>query len=162
MKHLLILTVLSLFWLPESFAGFQITAQGAADINGSGYGFASSPNLLLGVQVTTDLAYPFQLGLAYEHNNLNYGDDGDGGNLRFYGIVGRIRTTSPFFIDVQAGINVRDTNGPSFSWGVGGAYAIPLISTIELAPRIGYRFVPDGGIERSLFDLGAVLIFKFI
>jgi hypothetical protein len=161
MKHLFILVLLAgLFWLPQSYAGVQFALQGAADVNSSGYGFASSPSLLLGGQLTMDVGYPYQVGLAYEHNNLSYGTD-DSGELKFYGVVGRIKTLSPFYFDAQAGIATRDSNGPSFSWGVGSGYIFPLMSSIDFAPRIGYRFVPDSGIERSLIDLGVMLTFKF-
>jgi hypothetical protein len=161
MKHLFILVLLTgLLCLPRAYAGVQFALQGAADINSSAYGFASSPSMLLGAQLTMDVGYPYQVGLAYEHNNLSYGTD-DSGDLKFYGVVARIRTLSPFYFDAQAGIDSRDSNGSSFSWGVGSGYTFPLMASIDLAPRIGYRFVPDSGIERSLIDLGVMLTFKF-
>jgi hypothetical protein len=161
MKRLLILVGLSLFCLPHAYAGIQFALQGAADVNSSGYGFVSSPSLLFGAELTMDLGYPYQLGLAYEHNSLSYSDGSDGGDLKFYGLVGRVRTLSPFFFDGQAGLNVRDSNGSSFSWGVGAGYIFPLLASIDFAPRLGYRFVPDSGTERSLIDLGFLLTFKF-
>jgi hypothetical protein len=163
MRHsrLLIIAVLLGFTCQsEGWAGVQFAAQGALDINSSNYGFASSPSLLLGAQLTMDISYPYQVGIAYESNNLSY-SDGSSGSLKFYGLVGRIRTVSAFYFDGQIGLDNRDTAGTSFSWGVGTGYTIPLSSSIEIAPRLGYRFVPDSGYERSMIDLGAQMTFKF-
>jgi hypothetical protein len=156
-----ILVLVGFLGVPGAYAGVHFAAQGAADVNSSGYGFVSSPSILLGAALTMDVGYPFQAGIVYQSNSLSYNDGGDGGDLKFYGLTGRMRTLSPFFFDLQVGIDKRDSYGPSFSWGFGSGYNIPLMSSIDFAPRLGYRFVPDDGIERSLVDLGAVLTFKF-
>jgi hypothetical protein len=159
---LLIIAVLAgLIFQSEAWAGVQFAAQGALDINSSNYGFASSPNLLLGAQLTMDISYPYQVGIAYENNSLSYNNGAGSGTLKFYGLVGRIRTISAFYFDGQIGLDNRDSVGSSFSWGVGSGYSVPLSSSIEIAPRLGYRFLPDSGYERSMIDVGAQMIFKF-
>jgi hypothetical protein len=156
-----IVALAALLFQSESIASVQFAAQGALDFNSSAYGFASSPSVLLGAQLTMDISYPFQVGLAYEHNGLSYNDGSGNGTLKFYGLVGRIRTVSPFFFDGQIGLDVRDSYGNSVSWGVGSGYIFPLAASVDIAPRVGYRYVPDGGYARSLIDVGAMLTFKF-
>jgi len=158
---ILLAALMTLLSLPESIASVQFAAQGALDFNSSAYGFASSPSALLGAQLTMDISYPYQVGLAYEHNSLSYNDGSGDGSLKFYGLVGRIRTVSPFFFDGQIGLDVRDSNGTSFSWGAGSGYIFPLAASVDIAPRLGYRYVPDGGSARSLIDVGAMLTLKF-
>jgi hypothetical protein len=158
---LIVAVLVGLIFQSEAWAGVQFAVQGALDINSSNYGFVSSPSLLLGAQLTMDISYPYQVGIAYESNNLSYSDGGSAGSLKFYGLVGRIRTVSAFYFDGQIGLDNRDSVGSSFSWGVGSGYSVPLSSSIEIAPRLGYRFVPDSGYERSMIDVGAQMIFKF-
>jgi hypothetical protein len=160
-QTLLPLFTLAILFCQSSFASVQFAAQGALDINSSAYGFASSPSVLLGAQLTTDISYPYQLGIAYEHNSLSYNNGGGDGSLKFYGLIGRIRTVSPFFFDGQIGLDVRDSNGASFSWGAGSGYIFPLAASVDFAPRLGYRYVPDGGFARSLIDIGAMFTLKF-
>jgi hypothetical protein len=144
----------------QALAGMQLAVQSAGDFNTSNYGVASSPSVLVGFRVTSDVAgSPFQLGVTYEHDDLNYGD-GNGGGLRFLGAITHIRTGSPVFYDVQAGIDQRDTVGVSFSWGAAVGYTYPLATSVDIAPCLGYRFVPDGGLERSLMNLGVLLTLK--
>jgi hypothetical protein len=142
---------------PSAFAGIEISAQGAGAFNSSNYGFASSPSLLLGAQLTVGLSDLFQFGGIYQHNSLSYENNGGTGSLNFYGGVLRIGTLTPIFFDAQAGIDNRDSAGDSFSYGVGAGFKIPLAYLFDLSPRVGYRSVPDSGIERSQVDVGILL-----
>jgi hypothetical protein len=139
---------------PAALAGVEISAQGAGAFNSSNYGFASSPSLLLGAQLTMGLTDLFQLGVAFQHNSLSYQNNGGTGQLNFLGALVRIGTMSPIFFDGQAGIADRDNIGNSFSYGVGAGFKIPVAYLFDLSPRVGYRSVPDSGVERSQVDVG--------
>jgi hypothetical protein len=142
---------------PAAFAGIEISGQGAAAFNTSNYGFVSSPSLLLGAQLTVGLTDLFQVGGIYQHTSLSYENNGGSGSTNFYGGLVRIGTMTPIFFDGQAGIVNRDSLGNSFSYGVGAGFKIPLAYLVDLSPRVGYRSVPDSGIERSQVDVGILL-----
>jgi hypothetical protein len=150
-----ILPLLFLFVVASpALASIEISAQGAGAFNTSNYGFASSPSLLLGAQLTMGLSDLFQFGGIYQHTSLSYENNGGTGSTNFYGGLVRIGTMSPIFFDGQAGIVDRDSLGNSFSYGVGAGFKIPLAYLFDLCPRVGYRSVPDSGIERSQVDVG--------
>jgi hypothetical protein len=157
-QKLLLLFVLIFSVCPMSaFAGVEVSGQAAGDFNASNYGFATSPSLLLGAQLTVGMTDLFQFGGAYEHNSLSYSNGGGSGSMTFYGVVARIGTYSPVFFDGQGGLDERDGSGTSFSWGIGAGYKIPIAYMIDFSPRIGYRSVPDNGSERGLFDAGVLI-----
>jgi hypothetical protein len=144
-----------------AFADIELSAQLAGGFPTNNYSFVSSPTLLTGAQLTFG-ALGLEYGFAYEHNFLNYQNGGGSGSLNFYGGVIRLGTFTGLFADGQAGVSERDNSGTSFSWGVGGGYAIPISFICDLSPRFGYRSLPDSGVTRSMVDVGLLLTFKLL
>lgn len=138
-------------------------AEGGASFNTSNYGFITSPSPFVSGQLTFGMLDAVQWGFAYDHNFLSYSNNGGNGSLNFYGATVRVSTlVTGFFIDGQAGIDIRDSSDSSFSWGIGAGYTIPLNFFFDFGPRFSYRSVPDSGIERSLVDAGLFLTLKIL
>lgn len=143
-------------------AEIHLTGEGALSFNTDNYGFISTPSPMLSAELTFGFSDLFQYGFVYDHNFLSYDDNGGNGSLNFYGGIVRLGFYDGLFVDGQLGVDTRDSSSASFSWGVGGGYFYPLSPLFDIGPRVSYRAVPDGGVGRSLFDVGIFLTLKLI
>jgi hypothetical protein len=139
-------------------AALDLTVEGGASFNTSNYNFANSPNPFISGQLTFGMMDLVQYGFVYDRNFLG----NNLGSLDFYGGIIHVGFFNGLFVDGQAGVDDRDGAGTSFSWGVGAGYNVPLNYFFDFGPRIGYRSVPDSGVERSLFDAGLYLTLKLM
>jgi hypothetical protein len=167
LKQRLLLTILAMnlaglaFGSSGAQAAIHLTADGALSFNTDNYGFVSNPSPLVAFELTFGLSDLIQYGFVYDHNFLSYSGGGNG-SLNFYGGIVRLGFFDGFFVDGQAGIDNRDSVGTSFSWGVGAGFTYGLSPFIDVGPRVSYRFVPDSGVERSMFDAGVFFTLKLL
>jgi hypothetical protein len=144
-----------------ALADIELSGQLAAGFPTNNLDNVSSPSLLTGFQLTFG-ELGLEYGFAYEHNFISYKNNGGNDSLNFYGGVIRLGTFTGLFADAQAGVCEFDSSGTSFSWGVGGGYAIPLNYFMDLSPRVGYRSLPSDGTTRSMVDAGVLLTLKLL